>query len=55
VQIMNVVKYILPELTVYARARDAEHARTLERAGAASTVPEVIPTALQLADLALKH
>lgn len=55
VQMMNVVKYILPELTVYARARDADHARTLERAGAHITVPELIPTAKQLADLALKH
>jgi monovalent cation:H+ antiporter-2, CPA2 family len=55
VQMMNVVKYILPDLTVYARARDAEHARTLEAAGAASTVPEVIPTAMQLATLVLKH
>lgn len=55
VQMMNVVKYILPELAVYARARDADHARTLERAGAHTTVPELIPTAKQLADLALKH
>ncbi len=55
IQIINVVKYILPDLTVYARARDADHARDLEQAGAASTVPEVIPTATQLADLALKH
>ncbi|MBT5240643.1 MAG: potassium transporter KefB [Rhodospirillaceae bacterium] len=54
VQMMNLVKYILPDLKVYARARDAQHAKTLERAGAASTVPEVIPTATQLADLALK-
>lgn len=55
VQMMNVVKYILPELAVYARARDADHARTLERAGAHTTVPELIPTAKKLADLALKH
>lgn len=55
VQMMNVVKYILPDLAVYARARDADHARTLERAGAHTTVPELIPTANQLADLALKH
>ncbi|NKB44496.1 MAG: potassium transporter KefB [Alphaproteobacteria bacterium] len=55
VQMMNLVKYILPDLTVYARARDAQHAKTLEKAGAASTVPEVIPTATQLADLALKN
>jgi len=55
VQMMNVVKYVLPGLTVYARARDADHARTLEKAGAASTVPEVIPTAMKLADLALKE
>lgn len=55
IQIINVVKYILPDLTVYARARDADHALDLEKAGAASTVPEVIPTATQLTDLALKH
>lgn len=55
VEMMNVVKYILPDLKVYARARDANHARTLERAGAHTTVPELIPTATQLADLALKH
>lgn len=55
VQMMNLVKYILPNLTVYARARDAQHAKMLERAGAASTVPEVISTATQLADLAMKN
>lgn len=55
VQMMNVVKYILPDLTVYARARDADHARALERAGARTTVPELIPTANQLAEMALKH
>lgn len=55
VEMMNVVKYILPDLPVYARARDANHARTLERAGAHTTVPELIPTANQLAELALKH
>lgn len=54
VQMMNLIKYILPDLKVYARARDAEHALTLETAGAASTVPELIPTAQQLANLALE-
>lgn len=54
VKIMNLVKYILPDLTVYARARDAEHATVLEKAGAAFTVPEVIPTAVQLANLAIE-
>ena len=54
VQMTNTVQYILPNLTIYARARDAEHARDLEKAGAASTVPEVIPTAAQLANLAMK-
>ena len=55
IKMINVVKYILPDLAVFARARDAEHARDLEKAGAASTVPEVIPTAMQLANLALKN
>ena len=55
IQMTNTVQYVLPDLKIYARARDAQHAVDLEKAGAASTVPEVIPTATQLADLALKH
>ncbi len=55
IQMINIVKYIFPDLAVFARARDAEHARDLEKAGAVSTVPEVIPTAMQLANLALKN
>lgn len=38
-----------PELPIYARARDAEHAARLCEAGAANVVPEAVEASLQLA------
>jgi CPA2 family monovalent cation:H+ antiporter-2 len=43
------VCYIFPDLEVYARARDAEHARELEKLGAHAAVPELVATGVKLA------
>ena len=48
-QIVAMVRYIFPALTVYARARDEAHAQELERAGAHSVVPELVATGVKLA------
>ncbi len=48
-QIVAMVRYIFPTLTVYARARDEAHAQELERAGAHSVVPELVATGVKLA------
>ena len=42
-----------PELTIVARARDADHAAELYRAGATDAVPETLESALQLAEALL--
>ncbi len=43
------VRYIFPELKVYARAHDDAHARELTRAGADTVVPELVATGHRLA------
>jgi CPA2 family monovalent cation:H+ antiporter-2 len=48
-QLVAVVCYIFPDLDVYARARDAEHARELELLGAHAAVPELVATGFKLA------
>ncbi len=48
-QLVAMVCYIFPDLEVYARARDAAHARELELLGAHATVPELVATGVQLA------
>ncbi len=48
-QLVAMVCYIFPELAVYARARDSEHARELEALGAHAAVPELVETGFRLA------
>ena len=43
------VRYIFPELKIYARAHDDTHARELARAGANTVVPELVATGHRLA------
>ncbi len=44
------VRYIFPELKIYARAHDDNHARELARAGADTVVPELVATGHRIAD-----
>jgi CPA2 family monovalent cation:H+ antiporter-2 len=48
-QLVALVCYIFPDLPVYARARDGEHARELEKLGAHAAVPELVETGHRLA------
>jgi CPA2 family monovalent cation:H+ antiporter-2 len=48
-QLVALMNYIFPDLPVYARARDAAHARELEQAGAHTVVPELVATGVKLA------
>jgi CPA2 family monovalent cation:H+ antiporter-2 len=48
-QLVALVCYIFPDLAVYARARDSEHARELEKLGAHAAVPELVETGFRLA------
>jgi CPA2 family monovalent cation:H+ antiporter-2 len=43
------VRYIFPDLKIYARAHDDAHARELARAGANTVVPELVATGHKLA------
>jgi CPA2 family monovalent cation:H+ antiporter-2 len=43
------VRYIFPDLKIYARAHDDAHARELARAGANTVVPELVATGHRLA------
>ena len=46
---MRAVHEFAPELPIYARARDAAHARRLLQRGASEVVPETVEASLQLA------
>ncbi len=48
-RLVSMVRYIFPELRVYARARDDRHATELARAGAHIVVPELVATGVKLA------
>jgi CPA2 family monovalent cation:H+ antiporter-2 len=48
-QVVALIRYIFPELEVFARARNDHHARELEEAGAHLVVPELIQTGVKLA------
>ncbi len=48
-QVVALIRYIFPELEVFARARNDQHARELEDAGAHLVVPELIQTGVKLA------
>jgi monovalent cation:H+ antiporter-2, CPA2 family len=52
----HVVKRVrgwLPDITIVARARDAEHAARLYKAGATDAVPETLESSLQLSEAVL--
>ena len=56
VQTVRLVKKVrgwCPDLTIVARARDAEHAAELYRAGATDAVPETLESSLQLSEAVL--
>jgi CPA2 family monovalent cation:H+ antiporter-2 len=48
-QLVTLLRYIFPELPIYARAYDEMHAEELRRAGASTVVPETVATATDLA------
>jgi len=53
VQIVRRVHGWVPDLTIIARARDADHAAELYRAGATLAVPEALESSLQLSEALL--
>ncbi len=53
-QIVAILRYIFPDLKIHARARDLGHAKELENIGATTVVTELVPTGLQLAQVAIK-
>lgn len=52
-QIVAILRYIFPDLKIHARARDLAHAQELESIGATTVVTELVPTGLQLAQVAI--
>ena len=48
-QVVALIRYVLPELEVFARARNDAHARDLREAGAHLVVPELVQTGVKLA------
>lgn len=52
-EIAMLAKEINPELTVIARARDADHAKKLYKLGVTDAVPETIEASLQLSEAVL--
>jgi monovalent cation:H+ antiporter-2, CPA2 family len=53
VQTVKRVRKALPDLKIVARARDADHAAELYRAGASDAVPETLESSLQLSEAVL--
>ncbi|MBY0226312.1 MAG: cation:proton antiporter [Hyphomicrobium sp.] len=51
--IVKTVRSLSPEITIVARARDADHARYLYELGVSDAVPETIEASLQLSEAAL--
>lgn len=47
--LVALLSYIFPDLKVHARARDEDHARELQQAGAHAVVPELVATGVRLA------
>ncbi len=47
------IRSLLPGLTIIARARDADHAAMLYKAGASDAVPETLESSLQLSEAVL--
>ena len=52
-QVVEIARELRPDITLVARARDAEHARTLYRLGVTDAVPETIEASLQLSEAVL--
>jgi monovalent cation:H+ antiporter-2, CPA2 family len=50
---VRLARELRPEMTLVARARDAEHARTLYSLGVTDAVPETIEASLQLSEAVL--
>ncbi|MDX1401554.1 MAG: NAD-binding protein, partial [Kiloniellales bacterium] len=53
--VVALVRYIFPELPVFARARSDAHAHELKEAGAHLVVPELVQTGVKLAHEVLEH
>jgi CPA2 family monovalent cation:H+ antiporter-2 len=53
VRLTRKVRASCPDLTIVARARDADHAAELYRAGATDAVPETLESSLQLSEAVL--
>jgi CPA2 family monovalent cation:H+ antiporter-2 len=51
--VVRLARGLRPEITLVARARDAEHARTLYSLGVTDAVPETIEASLQLSEAVL--
>ena len=52
-QVVVAARRLKPDVTIVARARDAEHARTLYGLGVSDAVPETIEASLQLSEATL--
>ena len=48
--VVGAVHQLWPHVPIYARARDAEHARRLQALGASGTVPDTVEASLQLCE-----
>jgi len=52
-QVVAAARRLRPDITIIARARDADHARTLYQLGVTDAVPETIEASLQLSEATL--
>ncbi len=52
-QVVVHARLLWPELAIFARARDVEHARRLVRHGASHVIPEISEASLQLGEMVL--
>jgi CPA2 family monovalent cation:H+ antiporter-2 len=52
-EVVAAARRLRPDITIIARARDADHARTLYQLGVSDAVPETIEASLQLSEAAL--
>ncbi len=53
-QIVALLRYVFPELKIFARAHDETHGEELRAAGADGVVPEISETAMKLAGSVLE-
>ncbi|MGB3626081.1 MAG: cation:proton antiporter [Henriciella sp.] len=54
-RMVRAIRSIRPNVPIFARARDAEHGKTLRQAGASFVIPDAIEAGLQLAGRALEE